>query len=211
MARSDVYIVRTGTANVASVAAAMTRLNMNPCMTSDASEVSTSPLLILPGVGTLAAAMAGMRERDLIVPLRDRLEKGMPTLAICLGMQLFCEESEESPDVKGLGLIGSRIDRFPDEVRVPQLGWNRIDPDPSCRMLLPGHCYFANSYRLQRPVAGWATAMSDYGGPFVAGMEKGAVLACQFHPELSGELGLRIIGRWLELSMRYHAEGGISC
>jgi imidazole glycerol-phosphate synthase subunit HisH len=153
---------------------------------------------VLPGVGTLAAAMAQLEADGLVEPLRARLLAGRPTLAVCLGLQLLCEESEESPGRRGLGIVPARVTKLGAEVRVPQLGWNRIVPQPSCRLLEEGYVYFANSYRLEEAPAGWSAAMSDYGGPFVAAMERGAVLACQFHPELSGRFGLELLRRWLD-------------
>ena len=86
-------------------------------------------------------------------------------------------------------------------MRVPQLGWNRIVPRDDAGMLREGYAYFANSYRLADAPSGWRAAFSDYGGPFVAAMERRGVLACQFHPELSGRFGLDLIARWLETSM----------
>ena len=85
---------------------------------------------------------------------------------------------------------------------------NRIEPEPGCRFLKTGYAYFANSYRLRQKGDGWAAAFSDYGGPFVAAMERGDVLACQFHPELSGEFGLDLMRRWLSAGRR---QGGKGC
>jgi len=138
--------------------------------------------------------------------LAERVRQGAPTLAICLGLQLLCEDSEESPGEAGLGVVGGTVSRFPDGLKVPQLGWNRIEPDPACRLLRPAHVYFANSYRLPAAPSGWDAARADYGGPFVAALERGAVLACQFHPELSGPEGLALLRRWLD-----SADGGASC
>ena len=106
-------------------------------------------------------------------------------------------QGEESPGVPGLGLIDSAITRFPSHVRVPQFGWNALTPADGCATLVAGHAYFANSYRLEAVPEGWFAAMSDHGGPFVAALEKGALVACQFHPELSGPWGEALIRRWL--------------
>ena len=101
----------------------------------------------------------------------------------------------------GLGAIPGRVTRFTGEPRVPQLGWNRISAGGDCRLLTDGHAYFANSFRLQEPPRGWSAAVADHGGPFVAAVERGPVLACQFHPELSGPFGLELISRWLSMGM----------
>jgi len=202
MAR-DVLIVQTGTANTASVMAGLTRVDAAPVLGADPEAIRTADRVVLPGVGALAAAMDRLRADDLVDALRERVATGRPTLAICLGLQLLCESSEESPGVDGLGSIPVRVTRYPDTVLVPQMGWNQVDPDPSCRYLKEGFAYFANSYRLEDVPPGWSAAWSDHGGRFVAAAERGDVLACQFHPELSGALGHLLLTRWIE--------GGASC
>ena len=107
---------------------------------------------------------------------------------------------DESPGVEGLGLIAPPATRFSGPIRVPQMGWNDLRPEPGCRLLTPGAAYFANSYRLTAAPEGWSVAWSDHGGPFVAAMERGEVLACQCHPELSGAWGADLLGRWLRAS-----------
>lgn len=196
----EVFVVRTGTANLASVLAGLRRVGAVPRVTEAADDVESAERLVLPGVGTVAAAMERLHEAGLVDPLRDRLAAGRPTLAVCLGLQLLCDGSDESPEAPGLGVVPGWITRFPHHLRVPQLGWNRIVPRAGCRMLREGHVYFANSFRLEAPPKGWAAAEADYGGPFVAAMERGAVLACQFHPELSGRFGLDLLARWLEVA-----------
>ena len=208
MAASEVIVVRTGTANLASVLAALRRLGVSPKVSGDGQEVGRARFLVLPGVGTLSAGMDELRGSQLVDVIKGRIDRGEPTLAICLGLQMLCQGSEESPDVLGLRAIPGCAARFPKGLRVPQLGWNRIEPEHGCRFLKPGYAYFANSYRLRQKGDGWAAAFSDYGGPFVAAMERGDVLACQFHPELSGEFGLDLMWRWLSAGRR---QGGKEC
>jgi imidazole glycerol phosphate synthase glutamine amidotransferase subunit len=198
----EVVIVRTGTANLASVVAALGRLGVESRLSESPGDVVRAERLVLPGVGTLAAAMERLYECDLVESIRERIASDRPTLAVCLGMQIMCEGSEESPEMRGLGIVPGRITRFPDGVRVPQLGWNRISSDDGCSYLADGYAYFANSYRLVDVPSGWKVARCDYAGEFVAAMERGNVLACQFHPELSGEFGLDIMKRWLDMSAR---------
>lgn len=195
--REEVFLVRTGTANLASVCAAVRRLGAVPSITEDPRVVSSCERLVLPGVGTMEAAMSRLEVLGLVEPLRRRMEEGAPTLAVCLGMQILCKGSEESPETIGLGVIDSTVTAFPDSVRVPQLGWNSVTPSEGCRFLEDGYFYFANSYRLVEPPAGWETAICDYGGRFVAALERGGVLACQFHPELSSLAGLSLLRRWM--------------
>jgi imidazole glycerol phosphate synthase glutamine amidotransferase subunit len=153
--------------------------------------------VVLPGVGAFGAAMRKLNDSGWTEPLRARLAAGRPTLAICLGLQILCEASEESPGVKGLGVIPGVVRRFPNTVRVPQMGWNLVEPEQSPRLPPAGSAYFANSYRLDARPDGWSAAWSDYGGRFIAMLARGPILACQFHPELSGAWGLDLLRGWL--------------
>jgi len=194
----EVIVVPTGVANVASVVAGVRRAGGRPRCSDVPGEVEQASHVVLPGVGTFAAAMERLGQSGLGDVLGERIRAGRRTLAICLGLQVLCGESEESPGVRGLGVVEGALRRFPETVRVPQLGWNRIEPGAGCRLLEGGHVYFANSYRLERAPDGWEFALADHGGRFVAAIERGGVLACQFHPELSGPLGARLLRRWIE-------------
>jgi imidazole glycerol-phosphate synthase subunit HisH len=198
MTRSVVYVVQTGTANSASVLAGLRRAGSRPLLTNDPDRVRVADRVVLPGVGTLAAAMHRLQTTGLAPALAERVRSCKPTLAVCLGLQLLAEGSEESPGTRALSVIPGVAKRFPDSVRVPQLGWNRIEPARGCKLLTPGYAYFANSYRLSNPPLDWSVAYADHGGTFVAGLEKGGLLACQFHPELSGVFGQNLIQKWLE-------------
>lgn len=195
--REPVVIVRTGVANTASVQAAFARLDTPTIVTDALSDVESAGLLVLPGVGSFEAGMSRLGESGLVEPIARRIGESRPTLAICLGMQMLCEASEESPGVAGIGCVGGVLTRFRDAPRVPQIGWNRVEPEAGGSILAPGFAYFANSYRLASAPEGWAPAWSEYAGRFVAAIERGAVLACQFHPELSGQYGLELLSRWL--------------
>ena len=195
----SVVVIRTGTANTASVLAGLSRAGAEPRLTSRAADIRDAGHVVLPGVGAFAAAMEALTtDDDLADAIRARVEDGRPTLCVCVGLQLLCESSEESPGVTGLGVVAGTARRFSGGVRVPQLGWNEVVPGEGCRLLTAGHAYFANSYRLVAAPAGWSAAMTDHGGPFVAAFERGAVVACQFHPELSGAWGLELLRRWLD-------------
>jgi imidazole glycerol phosphate synthase glutamine amidotransferase subunit len=193
-----VTIVPTGTANTASVVAALTRLGASTDEAAAADDVATSPGVVVPGVGAFGAAMAQVESLGLRQALRDRIEANRPTLAVCVGMQLLAGSSEESPGVTGLEVLEESVSRFGDGVSVPQMGWNTVEPGPDARFIEPGWAYFANSYRFDRVPTGWVGSRSDHGGTFVSALEKGDVLACQFHPELSGEWGARLLDRWLQ-------------
>ncbi|MDF1563695.1 MAG: imidazole glycerol phosphate synthase subunit HisH [Deltaproteobacteria bacterium] len=181
-------VLPTGLANTASVCAALRRAGATPEICDDPGRLAAAERLVLPGVGTFGAAMARLEELGVVELLRERLRAGRPTLGICLGLQLLAEGSEESPGVEGLGLLPLEVGGFPAGLRSPQMGWNAVGE---------GEAYFANSYRLAEVPAGWEVAWAWHGGPFVAALERGAVLACQFHPELSGAFGQGLLERWL--------------
>lgn len=198
MTRSpSIVIARTGTANLASVRAALRRVGVEAPVTSDATEVARARAVILPGVGAFGAAMKEMNASGVAGAIRQHIDSGRPLLAICLGLQLLADASEESPGATGLGAVPGRVTRFPEPLRVPHFGWNRVEPDGACELIEPGFAYFANSYRLTSAPPGWSAAWTQYGGPFIASVERGNVLACQFHPELSGPWGQALIARWL--------------
>lgn len=195
---SGVLIVPTGTANLASVKAAFQRLGASVEMAERADEIEAAGRVVMPGVGAFASSIGHLRERGFADALAARVAAGRPTFAVCVGLQLLFEGSEESPDSRGLGVLPGGITRLPESVPVPQLGWNRVEAGVGCSLIEPGHAYFANSFKATPPLPdGWAMATADHGGPFIAGFERGPVLACQFHPELSGPWGQALIQRWL--------------
>ncbi len=191
-----VNIIPTGTANLASVMAGLRRVGAEPLIAASAEEVLRAPRVVVPGVGSFGAALAEVRRRGIDVALRERLERGSPTLLICLGLQLLATASEESPGERGLGIIAATVKRLPPGVLRPQLGWNQVTTGAGARCVAPGYAYFANSYCLYEADSSWTLAWSDHGGPFIAALERGPQLACQFHPELSGAWGLRLLDAW---------------
>lgn len=197
---SQIVIVPTGTANTASVMAAFSRLGAQPRITHDAGEIERAEQLVIPGVGSFGAAVAALDGLGLRSLLTERLARDRPTLAICVGMQLWAKVSSESQNAAGLGFISSEVSRFSEPVQIPQLGWNLVSPDSSSRYLEAGWAYFANSYRITEIPEGWAAATSDHGGTFVSALERGNLLACQFHPELSGVWGSQLLLRWMTIS-----------
>ncbi len=196
----SVTAVRTGVANLGSVVAAFERLGCAVRVTTDLERVVGADRLVLPGVGALAAARAELDRHGLAEALRERILEGRPTLGICLGMQLMAQGSDEAPGVPGLGVVQGRVEAYPERdppLRLPQMGWNRVAPDPGCRVVPQGYAYFANSYRLPDADPPWLVARSDYGGPFASAIERGPVVGCQFHPELSGAYGAALLSRWI--------------
>ena len=194
---SDVVIVDSGVANLASIAGAFRRLGASVAVTADTAIARDAARLALPGVGAFGAGMAALKARGLDVVIRDAARGGMPLLAVCLGMQMLCEASEEAPGIVGLGVVPGTCRRLPAEVRIPHLGWNSVTPDHGARLVTDGVAAFANSYALRESPSGWSPAWTTHGVPFVAALERGPILACQFHPELSGEYGAALLERWL--------------
>ena len=143
--------------------------------------------------------MKQLQRNNLVEPIREHVMKGRPLLAVCLGLQLLCNTSEESPGVEGIGLVDAELSRFDGVRLVPQIGWNQVSPCEDSDLGRAGYAYFANSYRLTERPPGWGGAMSHYGRPFVAALLRENVLACQFHPELSGAWGQSLIARSLKL------------
>lgn len=197
MIRGEVAVVYTGIANTASVLSAFEKLGLKAFLTDDVYELEEARYVVLPGVGTFAAGMKKLASDALITCLRKRVDGSRPLLAICLGFQMLFAGSEESPGVKGLGIFPGEITRYSNAVRVPQLGWNKVEASAGCRYLLDGYAYFANSYCSRELPVGCQGAFSTYDQNFVAALEYSALLACQFHPELSGDFGISIIENWI--------------
>ena len=195
---NEVVIVSTGAANIASVRAWLGRAGVASRVTSAAADVDRAGALVLPGVGAFGAAMTRLDAQGLAAPLHERVRVGRPTLCICLGMQLLFDGSEESPGVAGLGVIGGVVRRLPAPVRTPQMGWNRVESTEGSN-----YAYFAHSYGVTSAPDGWDAAYATVGtggaGPLrvVASISRGAVVACQFHPELSSAYGVGVLSRWL--------------
>lgn len=195
-----IAVIVTGVANTASVLAAWRRLGADARPTEDPDVVRRADRVELPGVGSFGAAMERLRVLGIDQALRERVQAGRPTLAVCVGLQVLCDASEESPGETGLGLVPGTVRRFPGTVRVPQFGWNRVFASLA-GPVGNGYAYFANSYRLPEAPVGFSAATADHGGPFVAALWRGDVLACQFHPELSGAWGLAMLDRWMRFEV----------
>jgi len=197
---SDVAIIDSGGANIASLRFALERLGASSTLTVDADELRATPRVILPGVGAAADAMRRLESLRLVEVIRELRQ---PVLGICLGMQLLFDASDEG-DTRCLGLLPGRVERFPDRdgFPVPHMGWNQLDFE-SDTALLTGidrgeYVYFVHSYRA--PVGPWTVATSDYGGEFSAVVQQRNFYGAQFHPERSGPVGARLLAGFLELA-----------
>jgi len=197
-----VTVVATGVCNLASVQAGLTRAGAEVEVTDDPRRVRDAPAAFLPGVGAYGAGMAALAASGCGDAVVARVRAGHPTLAICLGLQLLARSSEETPGVDGLGVIDAAVTRYRGDIRVPHFGWNRVHPTDDARLLRPGYAYFANSYKIDALPPGWAGATAAHGASFVAAIERGSVLACQFHPELSGGWGNTLLQAWLQAARK---------
>jgi len=196
----SVTIIETGVGNTASVVAAFGRLGISCERSRNAEAVARARAVVMPGVGAFGPGLDALRSEGLDAVVKDRISRGSPVLAVCLGLQMLCESSAESPGAHGLSILPAAVTRIvpgPDE-RLPHMGWNRIDANGP--LVRSGHAYYAHSFRIPcegfTPPAGWSIGTTDYSGRFVASLERGPVLACQFHPELSGSWGLGLLARW---------------
>jgi imidazole glycerol phosphate synthase glutamine amidotransferase subunit len=197
-----VAVVDTGTANLASMIAGLRRAGAEPELCRDAAAIREARAVVLPGVGAFGAGIEQLGRLELAPAIAERVTAGRPLLAVCLGLQMLCAASDESPGVRGIAVIEQTVRRFAapagQRLIVPQLGWNAVEPGEGCALLERGYAYYANSYHLTNIPEGWAGAISVHGAPFVAAIEKGPAIACQFHPELSGPWGHALLVRWLE-------------
>ena len=195
-----IAIVDYGAGNLVSVKKAIDWLGQDCAITSDPSAVAKAAKIVLPGVGHFASTVALARS-GLQDAIADAIGQGVPFLGICVGMQWMFEHSEESPETPGLGLLPGKCERFPAKVKSPHVGWNQLVVDESSRLFREGppspFVYFTHSFRA--PVGEITTACCEYGGSFSAAVERDHLFGVQFHPEKSGEIGLKLLANFCTL------------
>mgnify|MGYP002619947727 CR=1 FL=1 len=203
-----IAIIDYGMGNLHSVSKAIERLGHEARVTGDSDEILAANGAILPGVGAFGDAMRNLRETGLDEAAKAFARSGKPLLGICLGMQLLFGESEEHGRHEGLGLLPGRVVRFRGPFKVPHMGWNRLKferTNPLTDGLDPGHVYFVHSFHAIPEEPGDLLATTDYFGPVTAIVGRGQLYGMQFHPEKSGELGMRLLDRFLALTTRARA------
>lgn len=202
-----IAIIDYGAGNLQSVRKALDFIGCEARVTDRPEDLETAEAAVLPGVGAFGDAMASLESRGLVEPVRAFIRQGKPFLGICLGLQLLFDSSEESPGVKGLGVLPGKILRIPDGegLKVPHIGWNSLSFPNGRGRLFAGlsqepYVYFVHSYYLKAEDPQIVAATTEYGVSIHAAVEKGNLFACQFHPEKSGAEGLQILRNFAALA-----------
>jgi len=191
--------------NIKSVEKALKLLGQDVVVTRDPEIILNADKVILPGVGAFGDAMGKLHDYGLVDVIYKVVEKNTPFLGICLGLQLMFESSEETPGVEGLGILKGKIVKIPDNgaLKIPHMGWNSLHFQNDGRLFanLPqdSYVYFVHSYYLEAEDRNIVTATTDYATLIHASVEKDNVFACQFHPEKSSDVGLKILKNFIEL------------
>ena len=201
-----IAIIDYDAGNIKSVEKALLALGEEVIVTSDAGQILEADGVILPGVGAFGDAMKKLESYGLVEVIHQVVENKTPFLGICLGLQLLVESSEESPGVKGLGLLEGEIVRIPDGegIKVPHIGWNSLT-FPNKGRLFEGiaqnaYVYFVHSYYLRAKEERIVTAATEYSTYIHVSVEKDNVFACQFHPEKSSDVGLTILKNFIRIT-----------
>lgn len=200
-----IAIIDYDAGNIKSVEKALLLLGQEVKITGDAQEILQADKVVLPGVGAFGDAMANLKKRGLDQVIRQVAESGTPFLGICLGLQLLFERSDEAPGVEGLGILNGEIRKIPQQegLKIPHMGWNSLHLEHNGRLFQGikegSYVYFVHSYYLRAEEEEIVKASTEYSTHIHASVEKGNVFACQFHPEKSSEVGLKILKNFVEL------------
>ena len=200
-----IAIIDYDAGNLKSVEKALIHLGYECIITRDAKEILEADRVILPGVGAFGDAMAKLKKYGLVDIIKQVVEKNIPFMGICLGLQLMFEKSDEAPGVEGLGILPGKIVAIPPKegYKIPHMGWNSISINKKSRLFkdIPeqSYVYFVHSYYLEAENEEDVAATTDYVANIHASVERGNIFACQFHPEKSGDVGLKILKNFCEL------------
>ena len=196
-----VIILDYGAGNLRSVVRAVERVGFRPDVTDVPAALDSAAALILPGVGAAADTMANLKQRGLVQPVREYIAAGRPFLGVCMGLQALMTVSEEGGEHPCLDILPGRVVRLTAGPTIPHMGWNAVHPlreSPLFDEIPDGsHFYFVHSYHCLPDDPGAVLATTDYDEPIVAVVERGNVVATQFHPEKSGANGLRLYRNFL--------------
>ena len=198
----SVAIIDYGVGNLRSVEKAFHAGGVDAQVSSDEKLLRTADKLVLPGVGAFRACMEALAERGFDRLVREHVEEGTPLLGVCVGMQMLFEESEEFGTTRGLGFLRGRVRRFPDGLRVPQVGWNQVEWKGR-HALSEGiddktFFYFVHSFFCEAADVDDALGETEYGITYPSVVARGNVCGVQFHPEKSQSAGLRLLKNFAE-------------
>jgi len=197
-------IVDYGAGNLRSVARAVARAGYEPLITSEPSAVERAEVVIVPGVGAAADTMSNLARCGLVEPIRQYIAGGRPFLGVCMGLQALFTVSEEGGEHRCLDILTGRVRRLPDGLKVPHMGWNSVRqsrPHPVFEGIADGaFFYFVHSYYADPQDPSVVAGETSYGVTFAAVVATGNIVATQFHPEKSGESGLRLYENFLRLA-----------
>ena len=198
-----VGIIDYGVGNLFSLRSSFAAIGVEAFVSGDAGELAKADRLILPGVGAFGDAAEKLRASGLDAFVREQAAAGKPLMGICLGMQLLFERSFEYGDHEGLGLLKGQVvgmsGRLPEGLKIPHMGWNALKLTKSAKLLEEGsYVYFVHSFYAENCEDSLA-AVTDYGIPITAAVERGNIFGCQFHPEKSGNVGLAILKAFCEV------------
>lgn len=199
-----IALVDYGLGNLRSVQKALEAVGGEVRLTSQPEEILAADQVVLPGVGAFGDGMAGLKARGLVSALRKVLERGVPFLGICLGMQLLFESSDELGQHSGLGVLPGQVRRFPARgLKIPQTGWNQLVIQrevPLLRGLKSGdYAYFNHGYYCEAADSTHVLAYTEYGLRYASVVGRGRLMGVQFHPEKSQAVGLQILRNFVEL------------
>ena len=196
-------IIDYGVGNLFSLRSSFAALGAEAFVSGDPAELRKADRLILPGVGAFGDAAQKLRDSGLDVFVREQAASGKPLMGICLGMQLLFEKSYEYGEHEGLGLLKGQVvgmsGRLPADLKIPHMGWNALELTKPAKLLENGsYVYFVHSFYAEN-CADSIAAITDYGVPITAAVEKDNIFGCQFHPEKSGNVGLAILKKFCEV------------
>ena len=200
-----IAIIDYDAGNIKSVEKALLFLGQETVVTREKDTILSADKIILPGVGAFGDAMDNLQKYELIDVIKEAVERKIPLLGICLGMQILFEKSEETPGKKGLGLLKGEFLKFSEEegLKVPHMGWNSLQLKNKGELFkgLPEepYVYFVHSYYLKAKEEEIVTASAEYGITFHASVQKGQIYGCQFHPEKSSDTGIQILKNFVSL------------
>lgn len=203
-----IAIIDYGAGNLQSVKKAFDFIGAESVITDNPETINACDKILLPGVGSFGDAMASMRAKNLVETVKQNALSGKAFLGICLGLQLLFEESEESPNVKGLGIFKGKIRRFPSDMglKIPHIGWNSLEIKQKDTLFkgIPenSYVYFVHSYYLEAKDLTDVATVTNYGIDFHSAVGKGNIFATQFHPEKSGDVGLQILRNFASMEVK---------